>query len=540
MTFLPIVERELRVAARRKSTYRFRLFAAIGAIGIVGLLLLMAETLAAAGKYGGLVFNALAWLSFSYCLLDGARNTADCLSEEKRAGTLGLLFLTDLRPYDVVLGKLMATSLNSFYGLLAIFPPLAIPLVIGGVTVGEFWRLVLVLMNTLFFSVAAGLAVSAASRDERRAWSATVGLIVLFAVVPPVLLLKASWASSVLATLSPTTGFLNVFDAAYSTTPDRYWSSFRCVQMLSWSFLLVAVLVLPRAWQDRPLAATGSWWRRMAGAGARPAAVDDFTSRSLLLDGNPIVWLVTRGRERQTTLWLLVILAGAVATFAWVLASGAMAVAGAVFGVMFLVHLTVAIWVTSEACHAFAGARDSGALELLLCTPLTAKEVVEGHVLGLRRMFYRPVAVLLSVEGFLLGGQVLLMGLSGAQFRDCALVVFVVALCLGAAVLDLPAVARYGLWQGLLQRKPAKAINRTVMFVLVIPLATALVCTGGILLPLIWPLKNLVFINYARDQLRRQFRALLTERFGWAEQSEMVGQPAPRARAHQLPPVLPR
>src|SRR5437867_12291275 len=157
MIFLPVVERELRVRARLKSAYRFRLLAAIGAIVLVGLLLFMSGNLAAAGGYGGWVFKTLAWLSYAYCLLEGARNTADCLSEEKREGTLGLLFLTDLRPYDVVLGKLMATSVNSIYGLIAIFPPLAIPLVIGGVTVAEFWRLVLVLLDAVFFSATAGL-----------------------------------------------------------------------------------------------------------------------------------------------------------------------------------------------------------------------------------------------------------------------------------------------------------------------------------------------------------------------------------------------
>ena len=31
--------------------------------------------------------------------------TADCLSEEKREGTLGLLFLTDLRGYDIVVSS---------------------------------------------------------------------------------------------------------------------------------------------------------------------------------------------------------------------------------------------------------------------------------------------------------------------------------------------------------------------------------------------------------------------------------------------------
>ena len=49
-----------------------------------------------------------------YCLLEGTRLAADCRGEEKREGTLGLLFLTDLQGYDVVLGKYLATSPRSF------------------------------------------------------------------------------------------------------------------------------------------------------------------------------------------------------------------------------------------------------------------------------------------------------------------------------------------------------------------------------------------------------------------------------------------
>jgi ABC-type Na+ efflux pump permease subunit len=539
MTFLPIVERELRVRARLKSTYRFRLWAAVGAIAVVGLLLMMAETLAAAGKYGAMVFHVLAWLSFSYCLLDGARNTADCLSEEKRSGTLGLLFLTDLRPYDVVLGKLMATSLNSFYGLLAIFPPLAIPLVIGGVTVGEFWRLVLALINTLFFSLATGLAVSSGSRDERRAWTGTVALVLGCTLAPALLALHPAWASSFVAALSPLNGFLNVFDGAYSVTPDRYWRSIWNVQLLSWGFLAAAMMVLPRAWQDRPLAANGSWWRRLAGTG-EPERADDFAGRSLMLDGNPMVWLVARGRGRQTFLWTLVGVAGVVAAAAWALTAGAVPMATAIFGAMFLVHLTMAVWVASEACHLFAGARESGTMELLLCTPLSPHHIVEGHMLGLRRLFYRPVAALLAIEGLLLAAQVFVLGASGASLFVCAALTLGVGLCLAAAVLDLVAVARYGLWQGLANRKPAKALTKTVLRVLVLPLAFVLICTLGFSLPLIWPLKNLVLINYAREQMRRQFRSLLTERYGWADEAELVGQPSKRARASQLPPVLRR
>ena len=56
-------------------------------------------------------FTGLMMISFIYSLVAGRRFTADCLSEEKREGTLGLLFLTDLKGYDVVLGKVAATSL---------------------------------------------------------------------------------------------------------------------------------------------------------------------------------------------------------------------------------------------------------------------------------------------------------------------------------------------------------------------------------------------------------------------------------------------
>src|SRR2546423_9079088 len=169
MTFLPIVERELRVASRRRGTYWNRAVAALAAILIFGGALFF-EAHQPPKELGKDIFNALAGLFLFSSLVAGIRYTADCLSEEKRAGTLGLLFLTDLKGYDVVLGKLMATSLNSFYAVLAIFPPLAIPILVGGVPGGEFWRLVLVLINTLFFSLCAGLFVSAISRDEQKAW----------------------------------------------------------------------------------------------------------------------------------------------------------------------------------------------------------------------------------------------------------------------------------------------------------------------------------------------------------------------------------
>src|ERR1044071_3968289 len=104
MTFLPIVERELRVAARRKSTYRIRSWTVV--LAIVGSFFSLMFFLMVRGRaaVGHSLFTYLTCYAFGLCVLAGVFLTADCLSEEKREGTIGLLFLTDPHGYDVVLG----------------------------------------------------------------------------------------------------------------------------------------------------------------------------------------------------------------------------------------------------------------------------------------------------------------------------------------------------------------------------------------------------------------------------------------------------
>ena len=79
-----------------------------------------------------------------------------------------------------MLGKLAAHSVNAFFGLLAIFPVLALPLLLGSVTGLEFSRLLLVFGTTLLFSLSLGLAVSSTTDDPRKALG---GALILMAVV---------------------------------------------------------------------------------------------------------------------------------------------------------------------------------------------------------------------------------------------------------------------------------------------------------------------------------------------------------------------
>src|SRR2546422_2383449 len=153
MRFLPIVSRELRVAARRRSTYTLRLLAAAAAFSVILWLCLFPTPGQPPTALGKSLFTDLSILAFAYCLLIGPFITADSISSEKREGTLGLLFLTDLRSFDVVLGKWAATSLAGFYGLLAVLPSLAIPLLVGGVTPGEYGRTALAVGNAMLVSL---------------------------------------------------------------------------------------------------------------------------------------------------------------------------------------------------------------------------------------------------------------------------------------------------------------------------------------------------------------------------------------------------
>ena len=151
MSFLPIAQRELRATSRRRSTRWIRCSAALLAIGASLISPALAPAIAGIANTVNPLFGVQTACAFGLSILAGMFLTSDCLSEEKREGTLGLLLLTDLKSRDVVLGKFVATSVNALYCLLALLPVTAVPLLLGGVTLAEFWRMTLALLNGMFF-----------------------------------------------------------------------------------------------------------------------------------------------------------------------------------------------------------------------------------------------------------------------------------------------------------------------------------------------------------------------------------------------------
>ena len=95
--------------------------------------------------------------------------TADCISRERREGTLGLLFLTPLKGTDIVVAKGLAHGLRAVTLWLAVLPVLTIPFLLGGVSWAEAVLSVVVNANAMCWALAAGLLASAWSKAWLRA-----------------------------------------------------------------------------------------------------------------------------------------------------------------------------------------------------------------------------------------------------------------------------------------------------------------------------------------------------------------------------------
>jgi len=522
MTFLPIVDRELRSIARRRSTYWTRIVFAL--VAIAGAFVVMSSVGAFQARttgVGGSLFRFLVVIAFLFCALAGVFITSDCLSEEKREGTLGFLFLTDLRGYDVVLGKLMATSLNAFYGLLTIFPVLAITLTLGGVTHGEFWRMTLVFMNTLFFSLATGIFISSISRHDQRAMAGTFAVILVMAGALPlaqfVLTKLGALPPHTLSLPSPLTAWQLAFDAPYRMWGTGFWNGLLITHAMGWGFLALASFLLPRIWQEAP--AIG-WRRANSVALSEREGAQRATRRARFLDVNPVFWLTSRKSQTGSTLAILCILVG----FGWLMYQFNQVVGFIGASVLsFFLSLLVAVPVGLHSCRFFADARRNGALELLLSTPLTVKEILRGQWLTLRRAYLAPVIAVLGLELPLVftmlpntaGANVFPTLVAGGLFLAGSMVTLVT---------DVFAAAWVGMLVGVTARKPARAPALTLLYAIVIPRVAFCIPRLLIDIPLLF---------WARDKLYRELRTLSSARYTSNVTSHLFAGPA-----RNPPPVL--
>jgi len=477
VTFLPLIERELRVRARSRAVYWTRF-----AVALAGILICLPALTASAGPWGFTkammgksAFNGLVSTAFVLCCCAGFL-AVEGISRERREGTLGLLFLTRVGAFDVLLGSFGAVGITCVCALIAFLPVLILPVLIGGVTGGEAARTVLVLFDTLFLSLAVGLWAAARGRGwldcARQALFLLVLLIVaplLIGVLPGFTVMVSPWYALGCAT-----------DPSYAASGARYWLSLAAVHGMSWLLLIAAGIRLRRTMRgdDRTLESCAVESREAREKGWMPKSFvlcrweiwRAWSRRSVPIEEgtDPIAWLLSRRRGIKAAIWAAVVVEMVYYAELYLGRRVTMRVPYGSFGLGVAVSLVQGCLFAWAASRFFVEARRTGELELLRTTPLGAEKIVSSQWIWLKRAIFWPVVLLVapnvvaSVVAFAQSGPVPSTG----YWR---VILFNHVLSIVRAILGILALFWVGLWYGLKARSQAGAIVRTILLAKGVP-----------------------------------------------------------------------
>jgi len=411
------------------------------------------------------LFYILIGLAVWYVLIAGTRSASDCVSREKREGTLGLLFLTDLKGYDVVIGKLVSNGLAVFYGFLAIFPVLGVSFLMGGVTGGEFFCATLAILNIVFVALAAGILASTLFTEGRHAfYSAAAFLFIVMVILPPIgrELMKNGYLflGGAMLRISPITALQEA--AILMGHYNYFWTDIVFSNSLVWVLLGFASWRIPNCWQMK---------NSRLGRRERLAQLSYGNSklriklRNQLIEKNPYYWLISRKRFGKATVWGSLGVAAIVYVIVRFLhfLSPFPAIEDEIFLIFSLSHLLLLTWITSVASMYLDAFRRDGSLEFLLCaTPLTTSGVLRGQWLGLKRLFLWPSLALVAADLF----QFWEFYVRSQTRIESWGILFIMALFI---ISIFPAVW-IAMWVGVSSSKPGHGASAALFRVLLIPL----------------------------------------------------------------------
>jgi hypothetical protein len=436
-------------------------------------------------------------------------------------------------------------------------PIVALPVLLGGVSGGEFARMSLLLLNTMLLSLCVGIGVSTVCRDEKRSRGmAFLWMALLCGGFP----LAGAWLDAefklrglgeCLFFPSPGYAFSQAWDATRAGGGGHYWTSMLVIHGVTWLFLLVGCWFAPRTWQDQAMKETG-WWQRfrrwvsgIEGEGAR-------AFRTRLLERNAFLWLATRPRFRPAMLWLVL----AALTALWL--GFGMKYPRDMFHPTMFVFMALAwngilkVGIASEASRQIASDRKSGSIELLLSTPLSTRDIQRGSWLALQRQFGLPILTVVVAECLLL-----VLGAHEIRQEDDRrvwIVIWISGLCMLMA--DVAALHIVGLWHSAVAKGPTEAAGATAFRILALPwilymlLGAAVALTDGLGifrgLNLGWEFwlasyvvlgfgVDLLFGLKARNAMRTHFREMAAQRMAPRGWGAVLGRMFGRATARRLP-----
>ncbi|MGL4423429.1 MAG: ABC transporter permease [Gemmataceae bacterium] len=406
----PIFVRELVTVPRRRGHFPTRV-ALIGLISVLGITLWQATigftrvaTIGEAARFGQLLFQLSVFVELLLLLFFAVLSASSTVSQEKDRRTFILLLLTDMRDYEIVLGKLVGSLLPLTVVLLTAVPLLALMLLLGGIDPEQLIQATFVMGTAAYAAGSLGGLIALWREKTFQSLALSVLLLVLYftllqaaMALGAALLPDLSWPiihawfdpfQAMRTVLAPAPDGWSPFAPAYGFALVMFAA---CVVLNGWGILKL------RLWNP-----SGEPIMQREGAGEEdpeavmtPEQLREYRSKAHAAPGavrtvgeNPVLW-----RETQTFAYgrrpLLVKLAfGMVLSlivYAGVYdvlnASGGRPAFAAAYGLVPVAVLAMLL-IAAQAVTSITSERDGGALDVLLVTDISPREFIFGKLLG--------------------------------------------------------------------------------------------------------------------------------------------------------------
>ncbi len=188
----PMMRKEFYGVSRRWQTY-FHRAAYVGILGLVVWAMWMTYRsfgridYSAYAELGRMIFVVFAWVQFFLIALSALSASSDLISKEVRGGTLGILAITPISSWRLVLGKWKSCVGYLFIIVLSGIPVLSLGIYLGGVEAMELLRVSALTVSSAMMCAAFGMLCSAMFRNSYVCMIASALGMVVYTLLPALL-----------------------------------------------------------------------------------------------------------------------------------------------------------------------------------------------------------------------------------------------------------------------------------------------------------------------------------------------------------------
>lgn len=527
---LPLLAKELVEQSARRRTYVVRTLYACG-LFLFAMMVLYDEIYEHAhdpvnvlGRGRG-VFDKLVALQLGGIYVFMPALACGVITLEKERNSLGLLFLTKLGPWTIILEKCLGRLVPMLGCVLMTLPLIAFTYALGGLSAADVWTAAWLLALTALQVTAFSVMCSCFFRTTAAAFVATYvlgflcyfGLAIAFVMSWEIFSVRRSRLSFLVDTanalLEPISGVSQLIDYpeevlsmhippvmlfGHGDTTLRLVAARSLVPLIS----TVLMLCLARAFLVRRAFAPAknlllALFKRLdvlfnrVNHNPLTRGIKLFDDQVALPENEPVTWRETQKKSLGTMRYqvrVLVVLQLPVVAFCLYLAArgwSARSAMEAMSVVIILLWFLAVLLIAVTATNLFAAERTRQTLDVLLTTPLATRELIDHKLKGVRRMLLVLAVPFATVILFQTWWRIDKYSLFGSGENSAALYSFSSA---ATVAIYLPMVAWLSTLIGLRTRTQGRAI--------IVSLA---VIVGWCVLPLVLMIPYEVVVNLQRQ-----------------------------------------